>query len=108
MLVQSYCFADLRPCLHEVGDTGLVGFLLFCDPQSVKTKETNPTRPGYPTPRKQALNLLLFAVFVDVAVVVKLPINENGKKTKGLDRRNKSFARTSRSFVHYFAVIARR
>ena len=26
------------------------------------------------------LNLLLFAVLVDVAVVVKLPINENGKK----------------------------
>ena len=28
------------------------------------------------------LNLLLFAVLVDVAVVVKLPINENGKKKK--------------------------
>ena len=56
------------------------------------------------------LNLLLFAVLVDVAVVVKLPINENGekKKTIGSDRQNKNFARTSRSFVHYFAVIARR
>ena len=32
-------------------------FLLFCVPQSVKTKETNPTRPGSPTPCKQALNL---------------------------------------------------
>ena len=53
------------------------------------------------------LNLLLFAVLVDVAVVVKLPINESGKKTKSLDRRNKSFARTSRSFVHYFVVIVR-
>ena len=42
----------LRPCLHGVGDPG--GFLLFCVPQSVKTKETNPTRPGYPTPCKQA------------------------------------------------------
>ena len=50
-------------------------------------------------------NLLLFAVLVDVAVV-----NENGekKKTIGSDRQNKNFARTSRSFVHYFAVIARR
>ena len=33
-------------------------FLLFCVPQSVKTKETNPTRPGSPTPCKQALNAL--------------------------------------------------
>ena len=32
-------------------------FLLFCVPQSVKTKETYPTRPGSPTPCKQALNL---------------------------------------------------
>jgi len=30
-------------------------FLLFCVPQNVKTKETNPTRPGSPTPCKQAL-----------------------------------------------------
>ena len=46
----------LRPCLHGVGDPGLVGkFLLFCVPQSVKTKETKPTRPGSPTPCKQAL-----------------------------------------------------
>ena len=29
-------------------------FLLFCAPQGVKTKETNPTRPGSPTPCKQA------------------------------------------------------
>ena len=28
---------------------------MFCVPQSVKTKETNPTRPGSPTPCKQAL-----------------------------------------------------
>ena len=48
----------LRPCLHGVGDTGLVDrFLLFCVPQRVKTKETNPTRPGSPTPCKQALSL---------------------------------------------------
>ena len=33
-------------------------FLLFCVPQSVKTKETNPTRPGSPTPCKQALNII--------------------------------------------------
>ena len=31
-------------------------FLLFCVPQSVKTKEINPTRPGSPTPCKQALS----------------------------------------------------
>ena len=31
-------------------------FLLFCGPQTVKTKEINPTRPGSPTPCKQALN----------------------------------------------------
>ena len=31
--------------------------VLFCVPQSVKTKETNPTRPGSPTPCKQALKL---------------------------------------------------
>ena len=30
-------------------------FLLFCVPQSMKTKETSPTRPGSPTPCKQAL-----------------------------------------------------
>ena len=34
-------------------------FLLFCVPQSVKTKETNPTRPGSPTPCKQALKSYL-------------------------------------------------
>ena len=33
-------------------------FLLFCVPQSVKTKETNPTRPRSPTPCKQALRRL--------------------------------------------------
>ena len=32
-----------------------VGFFCFVSPQSVKTKETNPTRPGSPTPCKQAL-----------------------------------------------------
>ena len=29
---------------------------MFCVRQSVKTKETNPTRPGSATPCKQALN----------------------------------------------------
>ena len=33
-------------------------FLLFCVPQSVETKETNPTRPGSPTPCKQGLNII--------------------------------------------------
>ena len=31
-------------------------FLFLCVPQSVKTKETNPTRPGSPTSCKQALS----------------------------------------------------
>ena len=37
-----------------------VGFFCFVSPspQSVKTKETNPTRPGSPTPCKQALSSL--------------------------------------------------
>ena len=42
----------LRPCLYGVGR-----FLWFCVPQSVKTKQTNPTRPGYPTPCKQGLRM---------------------------------------------------
>ena len=47
----------IRPCLHGVGDPGLVGYVSFvCVPQSVKIKETKPTRPGSPTPCKQALN----------------------------------------------------
>ena len=46
----------IRPCLHGVGTPVQWGkFLLFCVPQSVKTKETHPTRPGSPTPCKQAL-----------------------------------------------------
>ena len=36
---------------------------MFCVPQSVKTKETNPTRPGSPTPCKQALSYLLLLSF---------------------------------------------
>ena len=32
-------------------------FLLFCVHQSVKTKETYPSRPGPPTPCKQALRI---------------------------------------------------
>ena len=33
--------------------------------------------------------------------------NENGKKTIGLDKQNNNFARASRFFVHFFAVLAR-
>ena len=33
--------------------------------------------------------------------------NENGKKTIGLDKQNSNFARASRFFVHFFAVVAR-
>ena len=41
---------------------------MFCVPQSVKTKETNPTRPGSPTPCKQALKLLVtHVVFILVS-----------------------------------------
>ena len=34
--------------------------------------------------------------------------NENGKKAKGLDKENNNFARASRFFVHFLAVVARR
>ena len=33
--------------------------------------------------------------------------NENGKKAIGLDWQNNNFARASRFFVHFFAVVAR-
>ena len=33
--------------------------------------------------------------------------NENGKKPIGLDWQNNNFARASRFFVHFFAVVAR-
>ena len=33
-------------------------------------------------------------------------INENSKKAIGLDWQNNNFARASRVFVHFFAVIA--
>ena len=33
--------------------------------------------------------------------------NENGKKAIGLNWQNNNFARASRFFVHFFAVIAR-
>ena len=32
--------------------------------------------------------------------------NENGKET-GFDQQNNSFARVSRFFVHFFALVAR-
>ena len=35
-------------------------FLLFCVPQSVKTQESNPTRPGSPTPCKQGLKFPIY------------------------------------------------
>ena len=43
-------------------------FLLLRVPQSVKTKETNPTRPGSPTPCKQAVNLICFVFSMEVPV----------------------------------------
>ena len=33
--------------------------------------------------------------------------NENGKKAISLDKQNNNFARASRFFVHFFAVVAR-
>ena len=33
--------------------------------------------------------------------------NENGNKPIGLDWQNNNFARASRFFVHFFAVVAR-
>jgi len=33
--------------------------------------------------------------------------NENGKKAIGLDKQNNNFARASRLFVHFSAVVAR-
>ena len=33
--------------------------------------------------------------------------NENGKKAIGLDWQNNKFARASRFFVHFFAVVVR-
>ena len=32
--------------------------------------------------------------------------NENGKKVNGLYKQNNNFARASRSFVHFLAVVA--
>ena len=32
--------------------------------------------------------------------------NENGKKAIGLDKENNNFARASRFFAHFFAVVA--
>ena len=32
--------------------------------------------------------------------------NDNGKKAIGLDSQNNNFARASRFFVHFFAVVA--
>ena len=34
-------------------------------------------------------------------------VNEDDKKAIGLDRQNNNFARPTRFFVHFFAVVAR-
>ena len=41
-------------------------FILFCVPQSVKTKETNLTIPGSPTPCKQVLRTTDMSVTIIV------------------------------------------
>ena len=48
---------NLDPVYMEWGTPVWWGkFLLFCVPHNEKTKETYPTRPGSPTPCKQALS----------------------------------------------------
>ena len=67
----------------EGGDPGLVGKVsLFCVPQSVKTKETNPIRPGSPTPCKQALSelpyyrkLTLYEINTNIFALIYLNVN---------------------------------
>ena len=50
---------DLDPVYMEWGTPVQWGwFLLFSRSGGHKTKETYPTRPGFPTPCKQALNLI--------------------------------------------------
>ena len=51
-------FVRQRPCLHGVGEprSSGVGFFCFVFPRAWKQKKTNPTRPGSPTPCKQALS----------------------------------------------------
>ena len=44
-------------------------FPLFCVPQSVKTKETNPIGPGSLTPCKQALTKDFFFVLYNEVTV---------------------------------------
>ena len=47
----------LRPCLHGVGDLGLVEYVSFvlCPPER-ENKRNQPTRPGSLTPCKQGLS----------------------------------------------------
>ena len=47
--------------------------LLFCVPQSVQTKESNPTRPGSPPPCKQALSSL-FSMFNNIRIPYSLNV----------------------------------
>ena len=57
-------FIDLDPVYMQWGTPVQWGkFLLFCVPQSVKTKETYSTRPGSPTPCKQALSRVFFCCY---------------------------------------------
>ena len=49
-------------------------FILFCVPQSVKTKETNLTIPGSPTPCKQVLR----TTYMSVTIIVRQSNNTMG------------------------------
>ena len=56
--------------------------------------------------------IILVMMEVMMLIIVSLSnddgdVKENGKKAIGLDWQNNNFARASRFFVHFFAVVAR-
>ena len=64
----SIWLSQLDPFYMEWGTPVQWGkFLLLCVPQSVKTNETNPTRPGSPTPCKQALSVISQTQFLSLS-----------------------------------------
>ena len=78
----------------------------------MKTKETNPTRPGSPTPCKQGLSsrgrkpVRRLDWAVGSVSNDDVDANENGEKPICLDWQNNS-SRAARFFVHFFTVTAR-
>jgi len=62
----------LRACLHGVADPGIVGLVSFVFTiWGTKNKRNLPTRPGSPTPCKQALS----------GFVENIHVKKHGKKT---------------------------